>query len=395
MQRIACPERDDWRETAEKAGFAFHTIDGAPYWDETAYYGFTLDQIERDIEAPTAELDAMCRELVARAVGDEQILTLLKIPQAYWNYIAASFKRGDPSLYGRFDLCYDGSGPAKLLEYNADTPTALYETGVFQWLWLEEAIARQIVPAGSDQFNSVHEKLIAGWRSVADTVARGQGEPVGIVHLAGALESAEDLGTLSYLEDTARQAGLNTVMIAMDRIGRKRNGDFVDEQDRPIALAFKLYPWEWMFREQFGRYLPGASTRWIEPPWKAILSSKGILPLLWSMAPNHPNLLPAYFEEDPEAGRLGESYVRKPLYSREGANVAMVVGGEVLDSDSGPYGAEGFVRQAVAALPRTAGGYPVLGSWIVNGEACGLSIREDASPITKNTSRFVPHAILP
>ncbi|MDC7789831.1 glutathionylspermidine synthase family protein [Rhodoplanes sp. TEM] len=401
MRRIACPERDDWKATAERVGFDFHTIGGAPYWDETAYYGFTLEQIERDIEAPTLEIDRLCRELVARAVDDERILRLLQIPEAYWTYIAASWKRGDPSLYGRLDLCYDGQGPAKLLEYNADTPTALYETGVFQWLWLEEAIARKIVPAGSDQFNSVHEKLIAGWREVAAAISRGaatgqgHGEPVRGVHLAGALESTEDLGTLAYLEDTARQAGLDTTMIAMDRIGRRPNGDFVDEQDRPIALAFKLYPWEWMFREAFGRSLPGASTRWIEPPWKAILSSKGILPLLWSMFPRHPNLLPAWFEDDPESAQLGESYARKPLYSREGANVALVVGGEVMDSDSGPYGAEGFVRQAVATLPRFDGGYPVLGSWIVNGEACGLSVREDASPITKNTSRFLPHAILP
>ncbi|MTW16288.1 hypothetical protein GJ689_08700 [Rhodoplanes serenus] len=386
MRRIACPERDDWREEAGRAGFAFHTIGGEPYWDETAYYGFTLDQIERDIEAPTQELDRMCRELVARAVDDERLLRLLKIPEPFWTYIAASWKRGDTSLYGRLDLAYDGNGPAKLLEYNADTPTALYETGVFQWLWLEDAIARQIVPAGSDQFNSVHEKLIAAWQAVA------QGRPV---HLAGALDSPEDLGTLSYLEDTARQAGLATTLIAMDRIGRARNGDFVDEADRPIVLAFKLYPWEWMFREAFGRSLAGASTRWIEPPWKAILSSKGILPLLWQMFPRHPNLLPAYFEDDPEAARLGDSYARKPLYSREGANVALVVDGAVLDSDAGPYGAEGFVRQAVAALPRFDGGYPVLGSWVVDGTACGLSVREDASPITKNTSRFLPHVILP
>ena len=72
MQRIACPERDDWRATAEAAGFAFHTIDGERYWDERAYYAFTLDEIEREIEAPTGEIDAMCLELVGRAVDDEQ-----------------------------------------------------------------------------------------------------------------------------------------------------------------------------------------------------------------------------------------------------------------------------------------------------------------------------------
>ena len=112
----------------KQTGFAFHTIDGERYWDERAYYAFTLEEIERDIEAPTAELDAMCRELVARAVDDERMLKLLRIPERFWTFIAASWKRGDPSLYGRFDLSYDGQGPAKLLEYNADTPTSVFET---------------------------------------------------------------------------------------------------------------------------------------------------------------------------------------------------------------------------------------------------------------------------
>ena len=71
----------------------------------------------------------MCRELVARAVEDERMLKVLRIPERFWTFIAASWKRGDPSLYGRFDLCYDGQGPAKLLEYNADTPTSVFETG--------------------------------------------------------------------------------------------------------------------------------------------------------------------------------------------------------------------------------------------------------------------------
>jgi glutathionylspermidine synthase len=166
MQRVACQERADWRAQAEEVGFDFHTLGGEPYWDESAYYGFTLQEIERDIEAPTAELDAMCRELVARAIADDRMLRILRIPERFWTFITASCKRGDPSLYGRFDLSYDGRGPAKLLEYNADTPTAAFETGVFQWLWLEQAMAQNIVPQGSDQFNSLHERLIAGWKTI-------------------------------------------------------------------------------------------------------------------------------------------------------------------------------------------------------------------------------------
>lgn len=385
MQRIVCPERDDWQAGADAAGFDFHTAGGARYWDERAYYGFTLDEIERGIETPTADIHAMCLELVRRAVDDENILRRLKIPPAFWPLIAESWRRKDASLYGRLDLSFDGRGPAKLLEYNADTPTSIFEAAVFQWTWLEQAIERQIIPKRADQFNSIHDSLIAQWRSI------GNGHRL---HLAGNFENPEDAVTLNYLEDTAHQAGLATTSLDIESIGLRSDGHFVDLQDRAMELVFKLYPWEWMFRDAFSVNLKNATTRWLEPPWKAILSNKGVLPLLWEMFPNHPNLLPAYFEDDADAEKLGASFVRKPLYSREGANVTMVSAGMTLDQQPGPYGSEGFIRQAFAPLPCFADQYPVIGSWIVGERACGLSIREDENPITSNSSRFVPHAIL-
>jgi glutathionylspermidine synthase len=385
MRRIVCLERDDWRTTAESAGFDFHTIDGERYWDERAYYAFSLDEIEQQIEAPTAEIDAMCLELVGKALENEQYLRRLKIPEACWDLISQSWHGDQASLYGRLDLKFNGTSPAKLLEYNADTPTSIFEAAVFQWTWLEQAIERHIIPKRADQFNSIHERLIEAWKKLAGTQH---------LHLAGMTGNSEDAGTLAYLEDTAAQAGLKTTLIDIEDIGLRDDGAFVDLDDREIALAFKLYPWEWMFHDEFGAKLRSAPTRWIEPPWKAILSNKGILPLLWEMFPNHPNLLPAYFEDDPKAAELGTSFVRKPIYSREGANVALVSAGTTLVAQEGPYGAEGFIRQALAPLPNFSGQYAVLGSWLVDHTPCGLSIREDENPITGNTSRFLPHAIL-
>ena len=385
MQRIACPERDDWQSTADACGFDFHTIDGERYWDERGYYAFTLEEIENQVERPTGEIEAMCLELVGRAIDDEEYLERLKIPPAYWPLISESWHRDEGSLYGRLDLNFDGHGPAKLLEYNADTPTSIFEAAVFQWTWLEQAIDRQIIPRQADQFNSIHERLIERWSKL------GQSRHL---HLTGTLENAEDAGTLAYLEDTAAQAGLATTLIDIEDIGWRDDGNFVDLDDRKIELVFKLYPWEWMFRDAFGAKLAEAPTRWIEPPWKAVLSNKGILPLLWEMFPGHPNLLPAYFEDDPKAAELGASFVRKPLYSREGANVALISEGMAFASQEGPYGAEGFVRQAFATLRPFSRQYPVLGSWLVDHTPCGLSVREDENPITGNTSRFLPHAIL-
>jgi len=386
MQRIVCPERDDWQQTADACGFDFHTIDGARYWDERGYYAFTLEEIEAKIEAPSGEIDAMCLELVGRAIDDEEYLKRLKIPEAFWPLISESWQRDEASLYGRLDLGFDGRGTAKLLEYNADTPTSIFEAAVFQWTWLEQAIERRIIPKAADQYNSIHERLIEAWKKL------GRGKHL---HLAGLTESSEDNGTLAYLEDTATQAGLATTLIDIADIGwRDQGGGFVDLDDRDIELAFKLYPWEWMFHDDFGARLREAPTRWIEPPWKAVLSNKGILPLLWEMFPRHPNLLPAFFEDDTRAQGLGGSFVRKPLYSREGANVSLISGGIALAQQEGPYGGEGFIRQAFAPVRFFDLQYPVIGSWLVDHMPCGLSIREDESPITGNNSRFLPHAIL-
>jgi glutathionylspermidine synthase len=108
-----------------------------------------------------------------------------------------------------------------------------------------------------------------------------------------------------------------------------------------------------------------AVTRFIEPPWKAILSNKGILPLLWEMAPRHPNLLPAYFEDDPARSRLQGRYAKKPLYSREGQNVLLIDGDRVVDRDGGLYGNNGFIVQQLARMPVLDGNYPVIGSWVI------------------------------
>lgn len=390
MQRIAAAPRANLADRARDVGFDFHEIDGATYWDESAYYAFSLRQIEDHLEDPTTELAAMCLELAGRVVRDEMLLTRLRIPQHAWDLIADSWKQGHQSLYGRFDFAYDGHGPAKLLEYNADTPTALFEAAVFQWGWLEDMIAAGTLPKRADQFNSIHETLIGRFAELARI-----GYIKGHLHLTCMLDSVEDRGLISYLVDCAAQAGIKATVIGIEDIGTREQGPFLDAANKPITTLFKLYPWEWMLDEAFGQAPGMRSTRFIEPPWKTILSNKGMLPLLWELAPGHPNLLPAFFDDDPKREQLGKRFARKPFHSREGANITLVDGDAVLDRDSGPYGYGGFIRQALAELPVFDGNYPVIGSWVIGTKASGIGIREDKSMITKNTSRFIPHAIVP
>ncbi|WP_400767245.1 glutathionylspermidine synthase family protein [Methylosinus sporium] len=383
MRRELSPPRPDFAEEARKIGFQYAQADGEPYWDESARYVFSLREIEDDLEKATADLSALSEEVVARIVRDERALERLRIPRHAWRLIAESHARRDPSLYGRFDFSYSGEGPPKLLEYNADTPTSLYESSVVQWFWLEQMIARGHLPKGADQFNSLHDRLIARWREIADG---------GPVHFACMTQSVEDRGNVAYLADCATQAGSWTARIDMRDIGLAGER-FVDRLGRRVERMFKLYPWEWMFADAFGKSAAMGVTRFVEPPWKAIASSKGFLAYLWEAAPGHPNLLPCFFEDDARAASLTR-YARKPLYSREGANVALYDGETLLARTDGDYGGEGFVRQQLCALPSFGGRYPVLGCWLVGGEPAGMGVREDSSLVTTDRSRFLPHAII-
>jgi glutathionylspermidine synthase len=242
------------------------------------------------------------------------------------------------------------------------------------------------LPANADQFNSLHEKLEARFRQIFPAG--------GFVHFASDPDSVEDRQNVKYLEDIAAQAGIEPKFVPIDDIGLDADGRFVDQDNYLIGALFKLYPWEDMFREDYAGKIRGSKTRFLEPPWKAVLSNKGMLPLLWRRHAGHPNLLPAFFEDDPASAELANSYVRKPLFSREGANIELVAAGrraKVLDQG---YGEEGQIRQGLHLLTPFEGNYPVVGAWMVGDEPAGVGIREDRSRVTKNLSRFVPHVII-
>jgi glutathionylspermidine synthase len=374
MQRIPLTPRPDWQKRVESVGLAFHTLDdGKPYWDESACYTFSPTEIDQ-IERATYELDGLCLKAVDHII-EHELWDDFQIPRGFEEFIQKSWNEEEISIVGRFDLLYDGVQPPKLAEYNADTPTALLEAAVVQWFWLQEVMPE------ADQYNSLHERLIEVWKRVKAEV----GKPVTFLSAEG---HVEDFMTVTYLRDTAHQAGLMTQYLPMNAIGwNQGRGWFVDTKERPLGCAFKLYPWEWMMREQFARHLLNGRTRWLEPPWKALLSNKALLPLLWELFPEHPNLLPASWQ--PLPGRC----VKKPALGREGANITIYEDGQPGQRTGGDYGDDEFIYQAFHETPKFDGKTIVLGSWMVNGYACGMGIREDDGVITSNTSRFVPHRI--
>lgn len=370
MQRHVVTPRSDWPALVESTGLLYHSHDAEPYWDESACYELTAAEVDR-LEESARTLHFLCID-AAEAVIQRGWWDRLAIPEAAVPAILRSWERDDFSLYGRFDVAFDGINPPKLLEYNADTPTALVEAAVTQWFWLQDVFP------GEDQFNSLHERLIEAWR-------RWSGTPV---HFSAMQKQLEDTQTVLYLRDTAQQAGVITQAVDVEEIGwHTTRNEFVDREGGAIARAFKLYPWEWMWHEAFAPHLHSDRTIFIEPAWKMLLSNKGLLPILWELFPGHPNLLPAFDDPAPLAGK----YIQKPKLSREGANVRWVENNQVIDENGGLYGEEGCIYQSIAEPVCFDGRYPVLGLWIVDHEPAGLGIREDRRRITGNLSHFVPH----
>jgi glutathionylspermidine synthase len=368
MQRELLAPRADWPAKVEALGLDFHTgTNGKPYWWEAACYAFTAAEIDL-LEEATEALHALCLEAVDRLVAGGD-LGRLDIPRVYWPWIAESWRRRDPDVYGRFDLAYDGTSPPKMLEYNADTPTALLEAAVVQWYWLEE------VKPGCDQFNSIHEELIERWR-----ILRARTPSDSRLHLTGVFAEPEDHRSVDYMRDVAGQAGWPCVQLDIAEIGWNGRA-FTDLSEVPIHFLFKLYPCEWLLREAFGPHLLTDAIGMIEPPWKMLLSNKAILPILWETFPGHPNLLPAAWEHEAIKGACFE----KPIYGREGADVRRVGEGEIA------VNRPNRVYQAASPLPRFDGWHALVGSWVVGGKAAGIGVREDRDPITRDTSRFVPH----
>jgi glutathionylspermidine synthase len=385
MRRVTLEPRKNWQAKVESVGLTYHSPEAmAPrtYWDESACYEFSAAEVDT-LEAAANGMQEMCLA-AAQHVLDNKRYAELEIPAEVVPAIEWAWDAEPPALYGRFDFLYNGSAPPKLLEYNADTPTSLLEASVVQWHWLEET------HADADQFNSLHERLIAKWKDVAPYLNAP-------VYFSGT-DEPEDMLTLAYLQDTAQQAGLSTQAIAMLDIGWNpdRNA-FLDLEENRIDSIFKLYPWESMMAEQFAPHALATyrEMHWIEPIWKMLLSNKGILPILWELYPGHENLLAAYFDSGGSAPPGMRDYVRKPLHSREGANVTIVRNGAAIATTDGQYDGARIVQALgpetvfndAAGQPR----YPVLGLWMVDQECGGMGIRESTGPITDNLSSFVPH----
>lgn len=373
MKRIKQTPRNGWGKLVESVGMNYHTIDGKIYWDESVAYEFDESFIDK-IDDATQNLHNTCLEFLDSIISTGNY-------SYYWfqdndliiNLIEKSWKEQHPSLYGRFDLGIDKSGNIKMLEYNADTPTGLLEASVVQWNWKQDTLPNY------DQFNSIHEKLVKRWQSL---------RPLTNVYFTAMTDSPyEDWGNVHYLLETLVEAGYNGSSIDLEFVGW--NGEsFVDMNNNPIEILFKLYPWEWIANDEFVNNIPNAKTAFIEPAWKMLLSNKLLTVKLWEMFPTNPYLLEAKIDDTNLNSR--KKWIQKPMLGREGQGVEDYSIGWFFNSEY----KQGNILQEKMNIATFDGQTPVIGSWIIGNETAGIGIREDKG-VTTNNSRFIPHYFVP
>ncbi|MGL4523038.1 MAG: glutathionylspermidine synthase family protein [Bacilli bacterium] len=402
MKRLPIAARKNWKENVEiEHGVMWSTTENGPYWNEAmeqpVYYSLTqteqeaLEHAGNTIHCIALESITWLLEIAPTAVRNKWF-DLFFIPEEARQHIIDSWEDDEWAVYGRFDFVMQDGVP-KLLEYNADTPTTLIETGLTQWQWFFENQQSGVFPPSTFQFNDLHDSLIRHWKDLHSKYNKVPNK----VHFA-AFDQVDDFSTVCYMADLAAQAGIDAVTIPMDQIGW--NGvEFTDPDENKIDACFKLYPWEWMFDDAFGEHICKSDTQWIEPSWKMLLSNKALLALLWERHPHCENLVPAFVGETAvtwaESGELQGKWVHKPLLSREGSNILIIDYNNMTEvaSSQGEYDDGGWVVQKYIEWEPIDGKYPMLGVWMVGEDAVALGIREDDTCITQNNSRFIPHVV--
>lgn len=375
MQKININPRKDWQNKVSELGLVWHSDETHNYWDESAYYSLTPQEINL-IKQATKDVYEMYV-----AAGDyiieNNLFYMLDIPSWCAPLIIDAWNDEPPCLnYGRFDFGYDGQ-QIKLFEFNCDTPTSLLEAAIIQWYWKEDVAPHKA------QFNEIHEALVDKFKDIKN---RLNGEEL---HFAFFREnSGEDEITSAYLQDCAMIAGIRATNLKIDYIGWHKDNYFVDDKDAIIRNLFKLYPWEWMVREEYGPKLCELSkpTNFMEPIWKMLWSNKAILPILYRLFPNSPYLLEADFEP-----LKSGNYVKKPILAREGANIEIFHNHNLVAQSDGNYDSNAIYQEYFQLLT-FENKYPIIGSWIIDTYPAGIGIRE-GSMITDNLASFIPHII--
>lgn len=380
------------KDYLESLGFVWHTDT-----DETSYLSDTLVMIsQKEAEAYYEAGNTLYEMFIetAQYVIDHNLFHQIGIPFNLIELIKTSWENEIHwHLYGRFDLAggIDGK-PIKLLEFNADTPTVLFETAIIQW-----AILKQNGMEEKSQFNGLYEALLENFKrlvtleeSTDSFEERYEGWKFLFTSVKG---NFEEENTVRLLQHIAADAGYQTEFAYIDEI-EFSSEDGIFYNDENYELWFKLIPWENIALEEpdlallLTNIIQNQKAIIFNPAYTLLFQSKGLLKILWDLYPNHPLLLETSFEPLKD-----QKQVQKPVFGREGGSVAIIdENGENIAVCEGEYSSYKMVYQSYIQLPKDMAGQNYQAGLFYAYEACGLGFRKGGE-ILNNMSKFVGHII--
>ncbi|MCD8545582.1 MAG: glutathionylspermidine synthase family protein [Sulfurospirillum cavolei] len=380
------------KEFLESIGFYWHTDQ-----DQTSYVAdelvmITPQEAEAYYEAAN-ELYDMYAE-AGQYVIDNNLFHELNIPFNLVELIKNSWENDVHwHLYGRFDFAGGVEGkPIKLLEFNADTPTSLYETAIIQWAMLKANGMDE-----AQQFNTVFEALKENFKRLVvlggDTEDFAQYYEGWKILFSSIRGSIEDENTVRFLQIAANEAGFHTDFAYVDEVGfNGKEGIF--KGDENFEYWFKLVPWENIAIEEgdlallLDEIVREQQAIILNPAYTLLFQSKAFMKILWDLFPNHPLLLETSFEP-----LKGKKQVEKRAFGREGANTVIFDEAmNVIEKTEGDY--KGFkpIYQEYVELPKDNENRSYQAGVFFAYEGCGLGFRRGGL-IMENFSKFVGHRI--
>ena len=379
--------------TLEKLGFTWHTdSDGTKYINDELV---EISQLEAEAyyEASNEIYDMYVE--AAQFVIDNDLFFELGIP---FNLIESIKKSWENDvhwhIYGRFDLAGGiDNEPIKLIEFNADTPTSLFETALLQW-----ALLKQNNMDEKQQFNNVYENISQNFKrliTLFEETTLFEKYYDGWKILFSSVEgNDEEEATTRLLQQMATDAGFNTSFEYLQNVKFDDNGIF-DTHDNKYEYWFKLYPWE-----DIGSDEPELATTLtniiqkqeaiiLNPAYTLLFQSKGIMKIMYDLFPESPYLLKTSFEP-----LKNIKQVEKTVFGREGANTKIIdTSGDIIEEINGPYSNYKKVYQEYVEFNKDVKGAKYQAGVFFAYEACGLSFRK-GSEIMDNMSKFVGHVII-
>lgn len=377
-------ERDNWKKIADSIGYNYYDNgDGTFAWNEKVRYSLSQKDVS-NIEKATEELHNMCLEVVNDVImkGD---IEKFHIPEKAMDYVSNSWKQSD-FLIGRFDFAWTPSG-LKMIEYNADTPATIPESTEMLRLWLKDLKMGNFIKNKLSYFKSLPTILSQNKIIIELTDFRYVSESNNI-HIIPYPDNVEDKTHGIFWAAFAKAAGWNPILCELEDLQVTEDGNFI-HKGITVDNVIRMYPWEFMLREEGCANLYKNSCNFMNPAWTTLLSNKALLPTLWEKFPNHPLLIPSFWDK-----RGMTDYVTKPIHSRGGENVKIFVNNELIEDSEGSYNDYKIVYQEKVDTRYIDSSVSTsLGSWIVGSNFAGITFREDERNVVRNCSPIVPHYI--